>query len=388
MSNEVDFISFGTSEEPTPLSSQCDHGVQSISRRSHHAPDHDSLTDSDDSAAEAYDQVHIAGAAQAGGPNLHRKIRVPKSVRATADKIRGTKPATAPKDRQRTPSVSLPMVTVEDSGPAQLVAKRKREEIKSQPNHLRSTLGCVFERGRNTLPPWLVNVKESRTPCYTSNVYRILHTEMLDFLDYISPTPEEHQLRQWVVDRIDRVVKSLWPDAVTKVFGSYSTHLYLPDSDIDIVIFVDGIEEDLAMHKAATVKVHLNRLAAELRRERITAGFKVLSRARVPIIKMIDSITKIPVDISFHMVSGVRSASIVQQYLSEGWPRTLRALTVVIKQFLLQRGQNEVFTGGLGSYGLINLIVSFLQLHPKVQSGQIDPDENLGVLLLEFFELY
>lgn len=34
------------------------------------------------------------------------------------------------------------------------------------------------------------------------------------------------------------------------------------------------------------------------------------------------------------------------------------------------------------------MIVSFLQRHPLVQTGQIDPDENLGVMLIEFFELY
>jgi len=34
------------------------------------------------------------------------------------------------------------------------------------------------------------------------------------------------------------------------------------------------------------------------------------------------------------------------------------------------------------------MIVSFLQMHPHVQSKAIDPQENLGVLLIEFFELY
>jgi DNA polymerase sigma len=47
-----------------------------------------------------------------------------------------------------------------------------------------------------------------------------------------------------------------------------------------------------------------------------------------------------------------------------------------------------VYRGGLGSYGLASLIASFLQLHPKIQSGEIKSDENLGVLLIEFLELY
>jgi len=32
--------------------------------------------------------------------------------------------------------------------------------------------------------------------------------------------------------------------------------------------------------------------------------------------------------------------------------------------------------------------VSYLQMHPKIRLGEIDPSENLGVLLIEFFELY
>lgn len=60
----------------------------------------------------------------------------------------------------------------------------------------------------------------------------------------------------------------------------------------------------------------------------------------------------------------------------------------MLKQFLLNRSLNEVYTGGLGSYGLILLCVSFFQMHPMIQSGLINPGENLGVLLVEFFELF
>lgn len=39
-----------------------------------------------------------------------------------------------------------------------------------------------------------------------------------------------------------------------------------------------------------------------------------------------------------------------------------RCLIFVIKSLLKQRGMNEVFTGGLGSYSIICLVVSFLQV--------------------------
>lgn len=64
----------------------------------------------------------------------------------------------------------------------------------------------------------------------------------------------------------------------------------------------------------------------------------------------------------------------------------LAKLICVLKQFLLQRDLNEVFTGGLSSYCLILMVVSFLQLHPRQDAAS--HSANLGVLLIEFFELY
>jgi len=40
----------------------------------------------------------------------------------------------------------------------------------------------------------------------------------------------------------------------------------------------------------------------------------------------------------------------------------LSKLVLVLKQFLLQRDLNEVFTGGISSYSLILLVISFLQV--------------------------
>ena len=59
---------------------------------------------------------------------------------------------------------------------------------------------------------------------------------------------------------------------------------------------------------------------------------------------------------------------------------------MILKQFLIQRDFNEVWTGGIGSYSLILMTVSFLQLHPRINARSMQA--NLGVLLIEFFELY
>lgn len=52
----------------------------------------------------------------------------------------------------------------------------------------------------------------------------------------MSPTESEHKVRAEVVSRIEDIIISKWPEAQVEVFGSYRTGLYLPTSDIDLVV--------------------------------------------------------------------------------------------------------------------------------------------------------
>lgn len=114
-------------------------------------------------------------------------------------------------------------------------------------------------------------------------------------------------------------------------------------------------------------------------------GFiKVLDKASVPIVKLTDKKTDIKVDISFNMCNGVKSAELIKKFM-QTFP-VLPKLVYVLKQFLLERDLNEVFTGGISSYSLILMCISFLQLH--IRSEDQLRNANLGVLLIEFFELY
>lgn len=63
-----------------------------------------------------------------------------------------------------------------------------------------------------------------------------LHQEIEHFYEYMSPSDIEHKARGDVVRRIERIILSKWPEAQVEVFGSYRTGLYLPTSDIDLVV--------------------------------------------------------------------------------------------------------------------------------------------------------
>lgn len=215
------------------------------------------------------------------------------------------------------------------------------------------------------------------SPPYPKDLLKMLHEEILDFARFISPTEAEHNTRLHVIGSLAKVITELWPTSQVKVFGSFDTRLYLPTSDIDVVVLLEGL---------GVSPPPLHRLAVALQEARIASQIKVLDKARVPIIKLKDSLVGIDIDISFNTRNGIKAAEIIKEKIKE-FP-ALRPLAFVIKQFLLQRNLNEVFTGGLSSYSVLCLIISLLQLHPKLQRGEIKAGFNLGVLLIEFFELY
>lgn len=130
----------------------------------------------------------------------------------------------------------------------------------------------------------------------------------------------------------------------------------------------------------------LHALANTLKRAGITDKVTIIARAKVPIVKFVTTHGYFSVDISINQQNGLEVGKVVLGFLSE--MPALRALVFIAKAFLSQRSMNEVFTGGLGSYSIVCLAISFLQMHPKIRRGEIDPSRNLGVLVMEFFELY
>lgn len=55
-----------------------------------------------------------------------------------------------------------------------------------------------------------------------------LNEEVKAFVDYISPTPQEHETRLLMVEWIRKVIVAEYPDAQVLPFGSFETKLYLP----------------------------------------------------------------------------------------------------------------------------------------------------------------
>eukprot|EP00124_Ichthyophonus_hoferi_P002469 Ihof_evm9s169 gene=Ihof_evmTU9s169 len=248
-------------------------------------------------------------------------------------------------------------------------ARQKKEREKEEDHNKKmSLLHTMAEMKKDRGAPWVARK-------YSDIGIIALHQEILDYMAYMRPTPEEESMRQDLIDRITSITKKEWPRSKLDVFGSYRTCLYTPSSDIDVVLFGDW------------PRVPLRTLANKLRSADMADDeMRVIENARVPIIKFKDVLTGIDVDIAFNQPSGPSAADIIEGYIEE-YP-CLLPLVLVLKQFLAQRKLNEPFTGGIGSYSLVVMVVSFLQLHPRISNQAATANMNLGVLLMEFFEVY
>uniref|UniRef100_A0A7S1NBM9 Polynucleotide adenylyltransferase n=1 Tax=Eutreptiella gymnastica TaxID=73025 RepID=A0A7S1NBM9_9EUGL len=207
---------------------------------------------------------------------------------------------------------------------------------------------------------------------YGNNTVSRFSQEILDFVRFMELSPAEKHKRNHVVEQVRGIVVSLWPGISVDIFGSWVCGLCLPSSDVDLTI-------------NSTLSIEaISPLVSALQ----VYGFKCkfLAHATVPIIKFTHLETGVRGDISFGLVNATRSARLVQEFL-QVYPAA-KPLTIVIKTILRGAGLNNVYSGGLSSYAITLLVISFLQMHPYYKLPEARDRYALSDLLIDFLIFY
>ncbi|KAH0480055.1 MAG: uncharacterized protein KVP18_003696 [Porospora cf. gigantea A] len=200
------------------------------------------------------------------------------------------------------------------------------------------------------------------------------HEECVALCKWLEPTPDEQLIRMRIHARIQVICKFLWPSSQVEVFGSYYNGLYLPHGDIDVCVCHVNTADPLTCLKALTVNLYSTGVASHI---------ELITKAKVPIIKMIDAESNLPVDVSFNQESALTTSQFVRDQMESN--RWFRPMVLILKLFLRQRNLSETYRGGVGSYLLSVMVVSFLQQSVSMlKTGHC----NLGSLLTAFFHLY
>ncbi|KJH51675.1 nucleotidyltransferase domain protein [Dictyocaulus viviparus] len=196
-----------------------------------------------------------------------------------------------------------------------------------------------------------------------------LHEEIKDIFQWLRPCRLEEAIRLEVFRKVRSAIKERWKNNNVRVsvFGSLRTRLFLPTSDIDVLVECDEWKDSDIMSHC------MQETANYLEEKNLAKSVAVFSDAYVPIVKMVEKDTLVNVDISFNTAQGVKAADYIEKrdtvpkysvQVKEEFP-VVEPLILVLKQFLILRRLNTTYTGGLSSYGLILMLINFLHTQNK-----------------------
>ncbi|KAJ3113437.1 hypothetical protein HK100_001978 [Physocladia obscura] len=219
--------------------------------------------------------------------------------------------------------------------------------------------------------PWMTCAPEYKIERSTSFDNALNH-EANKLLAFLAPTEWQVRLRFHVSEVYSTTISTCIPTSHTIAFGSTGTGLFLPWSDIDLII-VNPLDNDIAIEKQREISI-LEKVAQQLRDSNSTDNLVVFSIPRVPVIKLIDRRTSLNIDICYNRVRAIKAMEQVKIWIAsvEG----LKELVMLVKLFLSSKGLSDSSKGG--GYPIVSLCLAFFNLSHEVITFTIPtPDSPL-----------
>jgi DNA polymerase sigma len=220
-----------------------------------------------------------------------------------------------------------------------------------------------------------------------------LQKEICDFFAYVKPREFEETARLDLVTRVQSTIRA-WGGVGDHArtcdvhcFGSFASRLYLPTADMDLVVLSKSFQSGgprligQSMNQLRGLVQHIENMGIA---KHHTTSF--IGKSKVPLVKFTDKRTGLKVDISFENDSGFPALRTFEAWKVQ-YP-ALPTLVALVKQFLVMRGINEVFCGGIGGFTTICLVMHILQTMPEIQSGNMDPEQHYGEIFMKFLDFY
>uniref|UniRef100_A0A7C8YU96 RNA uridylyltransferase n=1 Tax=Opuntia streptacantha TaxID=393608 RepID=A0A7C8YU96_OPUST len=177
-----------------------------------------------------------------------------------------------------------------------------------------------------------------------------LNAPFLAIYESLIPAEEEKAKQQQLLTLLQKLVCKEWPNAQLYLYGSCANSFGVSKSDIDVCLAI----EDQDINKSEM----LLKLADILQSDNLQ-NVQALTRARVPIVKLMDPATGISCDICINNVLAVVNTKLLRDYAEIDV--RLRQLAFLVKHWAKSRGVNETYQGTLSSYAYVLMCIHFLQ---------------------------
>ena len=221
-------------------------------------------------------------------------------------------------------------------------------------------------------------------------VLNCLSKDIKDYQQFVKIHIEREQnLYDTLIKNIQLSVNETIQNYEVHLYGSHATNLCLPWSDLDVVL-VSINNSNNNQNLNVNNQILLNQLYENLKKKEWVKESKYISGASIPIIKIISdkNFNNMQIDISIQDEKhfGLKCVDLVKKFISQY--ESLKPLVLVLKNILKRANLNDPYKGGISSYGLILMIVTFLQTQKKIGKDISNNENNLGRLFYDFVNHY
>ncbi|KAL8195967.1 hypothetical protein R6Q57_024967 [Mikania cordata] len=229
---------------------------------------------------------------------------------------------------------------------------------------------------------WLLNQRmrnhRSRTEC-RGDINR-LNAHFLEIYQSLIPPEEEKEKQKQLMALLNKHVTNEWPGARLYLYGSCANSFGFSKSDIDVC---------LAMGDADVDRSEILLKLADILKSDNLENVQALTRARVPIVKLMDPVTGISCDICVNNLLAVINTKLLHDYSKIDV--RLRQLAFIVKHWAKSRGINETYQGTLSSYAYVLMCIHFLQqrtpsILPCLQGMEITYKVNVDNVECSYFD--
>ncbi|KAG1354768.1 putative UTP:RNA uridylyltransferase 1 [Cocos nucifera] len=179
-----------------------------------------------------------------------------------------------------------------------------------------------------------------------------LTPSFLSIFESLVPAQEEIAKQKQLLLSLQNLVNKEWPNARLHLYGSCANSFGVSNSDIDVCLAIDDTDIN---------KLDILLKLADVLQSGNLQNVQALTRARVPIVKLMDPVTGLSCDICINNLLAVVNTKLLKDYAQID--DRLRQLAFIVKHWARSRRVNITYQGTLSSYAYVLMCIHFLQLH-------------------------
>uniref|UniRef100_K4A6R3 Poly(A) RNA polymerase mitochondrial-like central palm domain-containing protein n=1 Tax=Setaria italica TaxID=4555 RepID=K4A6R3_SETIT len=173
----------------------------------------------------------------------------------------------------------------------------------------------------------------------------------LSIFESLVPSQDEIAKQKQLLTSLSRIINKEWPNSKLYLYGSCANSFGFSNSDIDLCLSIDDKEMS---------KVDIILKLADILHAGNLQNIQPLTRARVPIVKLMDPETGLSCDICVNNLLAVINTKLLRDYAQIDI--RLRQLAFIVKHWAKSRRVNEAYQGTLSSYAYVIMCIHLLQL--------------------------